>query len=42
MDRYSEILDEVYTKINDCIMGKINIDELLETPVCHSGFKRLN
>ena len=42
MDRYSEVLDEVYTKINDCIMGKINIDKLLETPVCHSGFKRLN
>ena len=42
MDRYSEVLDEVYSKINDCIIGKINIDELLETPVCHGGFNRLN
>ena len=42
MDRYSEVLDEAYTKINDCIMGEISIDKLLETPVCHNGFKRLN
>jgi glutamate-1-semialdehyde aminotransferase len=42
MDSYSEVLDEVYTKINDCIIGKTDINNLLETSVCHSGFKRLN
>ena len=42
MDSYSEVLDEVYAKINDCIIGKTDINNLLETSVCHSGFKRLN
>lgn len=42
MDSYSEVLDEVYAKINDCIIGKTDISNLLETSVCHSGFKRLN
>lgn len=42
IDSYSEVLDEVYTKINDCIIGKTDINNLLETSVCHSGFKRLN
>jgi glutamate-1-semialdehyde 2,1-aminomutase len=42
MDQYSESLNEVYTVIKDCIDQKANVDDLLNGPVCHSGFKRLN
>ena len=42
LDDYSEILDEIYSVINDCIKGNKRIDNLLNTEVCHSGFKRLN
>ena len=40
--QYSEALDNVYSMIKDCIDQKSNIDDLLNGPVCHSGFKRLN
>ena len=42
LDNYSDILDEIYSVINDCIKGNKRIDNLLNTQVCHSGFKRLN
>jgi len=42
MEQYSESLNEVYSVIKDCIDQKYNIDDLLNGPVCHSGFKRLN
>ena len=41
-DRYFENLDDIYHLIYKCINGQENIDALLEGPVCHSGFKRLN
>lgn len=41
-DDYFNILDGIYKKISDCENEKCSIDELLEGPVCHSGFKRLN
>lgn len=41
-DQYFESLNEVYHLIHKCIIGQENIDALLEGPVCHSGFKRLN
>jgi glutamate-1-semialdehyde 2,1-aminomutase len=41
-DIYFNVLNDVYRKIAECENGKVNIDSLLEGPVCHSGFKRLN
>jgi glutamate-1-semialdehyde 2,1-aminomutase len=39
---YFNALDEVYGTIKKCIDQNLYIDDLLEGPVCHSGFKRLN
>lgn len=39
---YFDALDHVYNTISDCEKGNKNIHDLLEGPVCHSGFKRLN
>ena len=41
IDEYFEHLEPVFATISECKSGR-NIDELLEGPVCHSGFKRLN
>ena len=41
IDEYFEHLDYVFATISECEKGR-NIDDLLEGPVCHSGFKRLN
>lgn len=42
IEEYANELNNVFKIISDCILGKANIDELLNGPVCHSGFKRLN
>ena len=42
LDSYFSALDEVYKLIYKSENGNINIDELLDDEVCHSGFKRLN
>ncbi len=42
IDDYSEILDEVFFEISNCIKGNKNIDLLLESKVAHDGFQRLN
>lgn len=42
LNLYFEALDGVYKIISDCEQGLKNIHDLLEGPVCHSGFKRLN
>jgi hypothetical protein len=42
MDQYTVALNEVYSVIKECINQESNIDDLLNGPVCHSGFKRLN
>ena len=39
---YLDALDDVYHTISQCEKGNKIISELLEGPVCHSGFKRLN
>lgn len=39
---YFSALDSVYKIISDCELGDKNIFEILEGPICHSGFKRLN
>jgi glutamate-1-semialdehyde aminotransferase len=39
---YFEALYDVYSIISDCEKDIKNINELLDGPVCHGGFKRLN
>ncbi len=39
---YFTALDEVFKIISDCENEILNIDKLLDGPICHSGFKRLN
>ena len=41
-DRYFDNLNEVYKTISECVQCSKDINTLLEGPVCHSGFKRLN
>jgi len=39
---YFEALDGIYKIIAKCEAGEIDVSTLLEGPVCHTGFKRLN
>lgn len=41
IDQYFEELEPIFALIKDCETG-LDIDNLLDGPVCHSGFKRLN
>ena len=41
IENYIELLEPVFKKIAKCESGE-NIDSLLEGPVCHDGFRRLN
>jgi glutamate-1-semialdehyde 2,1-aminomutase len=41
VDAYFEQLEPVFSIISDCENGR-NVDDLLEGPVCHGGFNRLN
>jgi glutamate-1-semialdehyde aminotransferase len=41
-DSYFDNLNEVYKTIAKCVQGEEDVNQLLEGPVCHSGFKRLN
>jgi glutamate-1-semialdehyde 2,1-aminomutase len=38
---YFDALDPVFAMVADCENGAI-IEEMLEGPVCHAGFARLN
>ena len=42
LSNYLNELDEIYKTISKCESEILNINSLLEGPVCHSGFKRLN
>lgn len=42
LKQYFEELETVFKVIADCEKGNKNINDLLEGPVCHAGFKRLN
>lgn len=42
MEQYFEALNPIFKIIKKCEDGYLNIDSLLEGPVCHAGFKRLN
>ena len=41
VDRYFDVLDPLLALIKECQTGR-SVDDLLEGPVCHAGFKRLN
>lgn len=42
IEDYFSALDEVFAQISDCESGKESITNLLEYPVCQTGFQRLN
>ena len=42
LDLYFDALSDVYFTINQCESGVLNVDTILDGPVCHSGFNRLN
>ncbi len=42
IDEYAEKLNDVFSIISKCQKGELKIDSLLEGPICHGGFKRLN
>ena len=42
INRYLEIYDKILHKIKKCIDEEESIDKLLNGPVAHSGFNRLN
>ncbi len=42
LSSYFNALDSVYATIAKCESETLNINDLLEGPVCHGGFKRLN
>lgn len=42
LNRYFDRLDQIFRIIGNCESEKEDISSLLETTVCHSGFKRLN
>ncbi|MAC41831.1 MAG: aminotransferase class III [Pelagibacterales bacterium] len=42
INSYFESLDKIFKVIRKCESEELNISDLLEGPVCHSGFQRLN
>jgi glutamate-1-semialdehyde aminotransferase len=42
LSNYFNELDEIYKTIGKCESEILDVNSLLEGPVCHSGFKRLN
>jgi glutamate-1-semialdehyde 2,1-aminomutase len=42
IEKYFSELDKVFGMIRKCEHQDLNINDLLEGPICHSGFKRLN
>ena len=39
---YFDALDDIFVTIAKCERQELNILDLLESPICHGGFKRLN
>ena len=42
IDSYFQVLDPIFKTISACENGDLPMDSLLDGPICHSGFKRLN
>ena len=41
IDEYFEKLNPIFSRIAECEQDR-NIDDILDGPICHAGFKRLN
>ena len=39
---YFNALSEVFDKISKCENKQLNVLDILEGPICHGGFSRLN
>lgn len=42
INKYLHELDDVYNTISKIENGRSNLEDVIEHPLCHSGFKRLN
>ena len=42
INRYINCLDKIFSKIRKCENNDLDIDKILNSDVCHTGFKRLN
>ena len=42
LDRTFAALDPIFARIAACLAGREKVEDLLEGPVCHTGFNRLN
>jgi glutamate-1-semialdehyde 2,1-aminomutase len=42
LDGFFEVLDPLFSVVKDCETGGLDINRLLDGPICHGGFKRLN
>ena len=42
LEKYFFELDSIYKLISECELGKRKIIDLLDGPICHTGFERLN
>ena len=42
LKRYFETLNQIFYKLKECEKGNLEIDEILKSELCHTGFKRLN
>ena len=42
IEKYFTELEPIFSKIKKCETGELNILDLLDGPICHSSFKRLN
>ncbi len=42
LNSYFDALSDIYKTIYKCESEELNISQLLDGPICHSGFKRLN
>ena len=42
IEDYINILESIFHQISECEHNSLSIDSLLENPICHAGFKRLN
>ena len=41
LEKYFDVLNNIFQNIKECEEG-LNILEILDGPICHSGFSRLN
>ena len=42
IQKYINCLDKIFSKIKKCENNELDIDKILNSEVCHTGFKRLN